>query len=421
MGLNAVAKSWKDSKEGRLARPNAPAEGPDGDLVKLHKLKEAQAGQIDALTKQVTGLKAKLENAQATNSEVSTFLNSDIVGKEQQARKLSEVLDQRTKAFERASGRLKEQMERMLRDQKSEFDAIELNLRREVAELKEDNKQLVHFRGRQEKMDKLVESLKVEAKGLKEEIESQDFSWHQRFASTKAALETEYGSALETAKDAARTEARQELAKEVLAQQKEKVQISKDLEEQKRIREGYLRERKQLRDDLAQCKTDKSLSAQQLQEQQQQLAQIHKHNAELFHVCKALKMKMDALLQELEASRPSVATDALMFAEPSKEGISEDLAEELAQRKTVLKSAKRIARKVLMQRADLESFLIDSIQVCRDQCVVEQKHKKTGAFGHASGKLWSSDKRIWCRSHERSCATRYSGVSSCFVECPAWC
>merc|ERR1719191_2148244 len=245
MGLNAVAKSWKDSKEGRLARPNAPAEGPDGDLVKLHKLKQQQAAQIDALTQQVTGLKAKLENAQQTNSEVSTFLNSDIVGKEQQARKLSEVLDQRTKAFERASGRLKEQMEQQLRDQKAEFDAIELNLRREVAELKEDNKQLLHFRGRQEQMDRLVEDLRGEAKGLREEIEAQDFEWHQRFASTKAALETEYGSALETAKDAARTEARQELAKEVLAQQKEKVQISRDLEDQKRIREGYLRERKQ--------------------------------------------------------------------------------------------------------------------------------------------------------------------------------
>eukprot|EP00746_Dinoflagellata_sp_MGD_P165484 gnl/MRDRNA2_/MRDRNA2_94788_c0_seq1.p1 gnl/MRDRNA2_/MRDRNA2_94788_c0~~gnl/MRDRNA2_/MRDRNA2_94788_c0_seq1.p1 ORF type:complete len:571 (+),score=156.23 gnl/MRDRNA2_/MRDRNA2_94788_c0_seq1:73-1713(+) len=375
LGLASLKKSWKDSPGGQRTK-SATQSGSEGDLEKLHRLIKEQAGQIDDLTKQVTGLKAKLENAQATNSEVSTFLNSDIVGKEQQARKLSEVLDQRTKAFERASGRLKEQMERMLRDQKAEFDAIELNLRREVAELKEDNKQLLHFRGRQEQMDRLVESLRIEAKGLKEDIESQDFSWHQKFASTKAALESEYGTALETAKEVARTEARDELAKEVLAQQKEKVQISKDLEEQKRIREGYLRERKHLRDECAQYRTDKSLSAQQLQEQQQQLAQIHKHNAELFHVCKALKMKMDALLQELEQSRGSIVATVPMFEEPNKENLAADLANELAQRQTVLKSAKRIARTLLMQRADLESFLTDSIQVCRDQIVAEQKQKK---------------------------------------------
>jgi hypothetical protein len=267
-------------------------------------------------------------------------------------------------------------MERMLRDQKSEFDAIELNLRREVAELKEDNKQLLHFRGRQEQMDQLVESLRIEAKGLKEDIESQDFQWHQKFASTKAALESEYGTALETAKDAARTEARQELAKEVLAQQKEKVQISKDLEEQKRIREGYLRERKHLRDELSQYRTEKSLSTQQLQEQQQQLAQIHKHNAELFHVCKALKMKMDALVQELEQTRPSVVATVPMFEDFNNESLSADLSNQLAERRTVLKKAKRIARTLLMQRADLESFLTDSIQVCRDQTASEQKQKK---------------------------------------------
>jgi hypothetical protein len=172
LGLSSMKKSWKDSPGGQRGLKPATQTGTEGDLAKLHKLIKEQAGQIDALTKQVTGLKAKLENAQATNSEVSAFLNGDIVGKEQQARKLSEVLDQRTKAFERASGRLKDQMERMLRDQKSEFDAIELNLRREVAELKEDNKQLLHFRGRQEQMDQLVESLRIEAKGLKEDIES---------------------------------------------------------------------------------------------------------------------------------------------------------------------------------------------------------------------------------------------------------
>merc|ERR1712224_146816 len=178
-------------------------------------------------------------------------------------------------------------------------------------------------------------------------------------------------------KDAARIEARQEPAKEGLAQQKEKVQITKDLEEQKRIREGYLRDRKHIRDELSQYRTEKSLSTQQLQEQQQQLAGIHKHNAELFHVCKALKMKMDALLQELEQSRSSdeMAVPTLMFQNLDSSTLSGDLAEELAQKQTVLKAAKRIARKMLMQRADLESFLTDSIQVCRDQTLVEQKQK----------------------------------------------
>jgi len=374
LGLNKeVARSWKLAEANRPTRPAGMA---DVDVGKAHRLIKEQAAQIEALTKQVTGLKGKLENAQATNCEVSSFLNQDIVGKEQQARKLSEVLEQRTKAFERASGRLKEQMERQLREQKSEFDAIELNLRREVAELKEDNKQLLHFRGRQAQMDKLVESLKHEAKGLKEDIEAQDFSWHQKFASTKAALESEYGTALDTAKEAARTEAREELAKEVLAQQKEKVQISKDLEEQKRDREGYLRDRKQLRETLSQLGTEKSLMTQQLQEQQQQLASLHKHNAELFHVCKALKMKMDALMQELVQSRPSDQLVLPMFEDPDDGSLHADLVEELEQRQTILKAAKRLGRKVLMQRADLETFLTDTIQVCRDQVVIEQKQKK---------------------------------------------
>merc|ERR1719265_624015 len=65
-----------------------------------------------------------------------------------------------------------------------------------------------------------------------------------------------------------------------------------------------------------------------------------------------------------------------MFEHPDNSSLSADLAAELSQRQTVLKAGKRIARKVLMQRADLESFLTDSIQVCRDQTIAEQKQKK---------------------------------------------
>merc|ERR1719387_219692 len=78
----------------------------------------------------------------------------------------------------------------------------------------------------------------------------------------------------------------------------------------------------------------------------------------------------------VEADTSAVVTvDAGVNVNADVNDISQ-LAALLGERQKKLREAKRLARRVLQQRADVESFLNESVQVCQDQVVREQKHKK---------------------------------------------
>lgn len=364
------------------------------DAQTLQGVVREQAARIERLTTEVTEVRKELEEARSTNREVSAFLNNEIVSKEQLGRKLESALDQRTKQSEAQARQLRATMQRQLKAQKAEFDVVELGLRRELAELREDNKQLIHFREQQRHMDQMVNDHEAEIARLKEELEKQDYDWHQRTRTTQGALETEYRSSLERARDEARVEARGELSEEVRVLIRQKATIERELDEQVRARDQYLKEREQLRAETAELRIEVSSQAEQLQDVQKQLHSTHRHNSELFLACKALKSKIESLIaQRKEAGQDGGDQEQPLSGrrrqkkqigevdEKQQGGVAEEVLEalkrDLEDKDRRLREIRKVARRLLNQRSMVETFLIDAIESCREQIFVEYQQRQT--------------------------------------------
>lgn len=339
---------------------------------------QEQSERIEKLTKEVTELQEKLSQAQTTNREVSSFLNGEILSKEQKTRKLQVQLDDRTQSAERNMHQLRAQMQQQLRDQKAEFDSIESQLRAEVAKLKDDNAQLLQFRAQQKQMDNLVSSLRSEIAGSKHDLERQDSEWSSRFESTKASLKSEYERALENAREDARIAARAGLSEEVLVRQRLKVQLATEHEDHEKAHQEWISEKEKLEQDRDSLRADKALISMQVQSHGQQLTAAHQHNADLFKACKLLKGKVEALLTELE--------DVQKACEKQQEGTrakeQADVTEcERVQKETEkvnssIRQIRKLSQRILKCRSPVEVQLIEAIEACKEKLAKEQRQKK---------------------------------------------
>lgn len=337
-----------------------------------------QTQRIEALTKEVTELQEKLGQAQTTNREVSSFLNGEILSKEQKTRKLQVQLDERTQSAERNMHQLRAQMQQQLRDQKAEFDSIESQLRAEVAKLKDDNAQLLQFRAQQKQMDNLVSSLRSEISGLKNELERQSADWQSRFDSTKSSLKNEYTRALENAREDARIAARGELSEEELVRQRLKVQLAKELEDHEKAHEEWEDDKEKLEQDKARERADKALIQMQVQSHGQQLTAAHQHNTDLFKACKMLKSKVEALLLELEDVQKAVEKqqEASRVKEHTDVADAEKVQKEIDTVNDSIRQIQKLSRRILKCRSPIEVQLIEAIEACKDRLTKDQKQKK---------------------------------------------
>jgi hypothetical protein len=339
---------------------------------------QEQCARIEAMTKEVTELQEKLGLAQTTNREVSSFLNGEILSKEQKTRKLQVQLDDRTQSAERNMHQLRAQMQQQLRDQKAEFDSIESQLRTEVTKLKDDNAELLQFRAQQKQMDNLVSSLRSEISGFKHELERQDSEWQSRFDSTKASLKNEYLRALENAREDARIAARAELSEEVLVRQRLKVQLAKELEDHEAAQKEWLIDKEKLEQDRDTVKADKALIGMQVKTHGQELTSAHQHNADLFKACKMLKAKVEALLAELE----EVHRASEMQQEGHRAKAQEDVKESDKIQKQIdntnkgIRDVQKLTQRLLKCRSPVEVQLIEAVEACKEKLTKEQRTKK---------------------------------------------
>lgn len=339
---------------------------------------QEQCERIEKLSREVTELQEQLSQAQTTNREVSSFLNGEILSKEQKTRKLQVQLDDRTQSAERNMHQLRAQMQQQLRDQKAEFDSIESQLRTEVAKLKDDNAQLLQFRAQQKQMDNLVSSLRSEISGLKNELERQNSEWQSRFETTKGTLKNEYTTALEKSREDARVAARAELSEEVLVRQRLKVQLAKELEDHENAYEEWLADKEKLEQDRDSLRADKALIGMQVQSHGQQLTSAHQHNADLFKACKTLKSKVETLLAELE--------DVQKASEKQEEGNRARAQQDVTKCEKVQGEIERVNKgnhelqkyiqRILKCRSPIEVQLIESIEACKARLAKEQGQKK---------------------------------------------
>merc|ERR1719321_2533191 len=129
--------------------PNNPAL----TLTEIQHAKEIitnQHSRIDELSKEVTELRTGLDDEVATSRQVAGFLERELGIKDRKTRALGTEIEDKAKERDRAVARMQKELQQQLREQQAAYDATELAMRREVAELKEENKQLLHFRAQQQ-------------------------------------------------------------------------------------------------------------------------------------------------------------------------------------------------------------------------------------------------------------------------------
>lgn len=276
------------------------------------KILEEHQNHIKQLSAETVECRDALEAAKKNNCQVSNYLESCVLERDEEIRELRQTLLTKTHDFEENLTALRKELQDQLASAKGEANTMELSLRRQVAELKEDNKQLLHFRKQQKDWETQLSERNEELRHKAAELEACDLGWHQRMAQHSATLEEHYKSKLDTAMREFNSRAHEEVAN-TLVMHETKISRYKDgIDEFKLSKQAWDKERDAMKAEVLRWKTDADLYKKQCMEMTSQLTNANKNNAELYHACKALKKRVEILMAamvEKEKRRATVDDD----------------------------------------------------------------------------------------------------------------
>jgi chromosome segregation ATPase len=375
--------------------PNNPTL-TQSELQFSHEVISTQHSRIADMGAEITNLRKQVADGVTSARQTAAYLEREMGLKERRARQLEAEVDEKNREKERIAATLKKDLQLELREQKSRFDSVELEIRREVAELKEENQQLLHFRSEQKKLGQEVQDLRRKEAVLQEEKELFERECNAKFAEAKENLETDYRKSLEAAQLEAKVVAKRELSEEVRAQQAQREKYKNELDLHEHWRAKYFEEREELRAEAKQLRIDNALLKDRLAEMAKQSQECTQHNSTLFDTCKALEHRVNQLTAELQAAKKFLEENE---GAPARETAS--WRKDVQRNSTILK-LKRAARDMLEHRSMVEQFLGEALRDCADE--FRAAKKMYGAEASAvtiSGLTWEERDALLAQAFEK--------------------
>jgi hypothetical protein len=375
--------------------PNNPTL-TQSELQFAHEVIGTQHSRIADMGAEITNLRKHVADGVTSARQTAAYLEREMGLKERRARQLEAEVDERNREKERVTATLKKELQLELREQKARFDSVELEIRREVAELKEENQQLLHFRSEQKKLGQEVQELRRKEAVLQEEKELFERECNAKFAEAKENLANDYRKSLDAAQLEAKVVAKRELSEEVRAQQAQREKYKNELGLHEHWRAQYFEEREQLRDEAKQLRIDNALLKDRLAEMAKQSQECTQHNSTLFDTCKALELRVNQLTTELQTAQ--------RFLEENDSASTRETPNwrRDAQRNNAILELKKAARNMLEHRSMVEQFLGEALRDCADQ--LRATKKTYGAEASAvviSGLTWEERDALLAQTFEK--------------------
>lgn len=215
--------------------------------------------------------------------------------KDVELRELARNMNRKTKVFEESLAALRKEMQDQLAAAKAEANTIELSLRREVAELEEDNKQLNYVRKQQRSWEIELKDKTEECQKQSQALELMDCQWHQKLANVTTTLEEEFSHKMKSIMQDIDTKAQKNVSNTLAIQTAQISRYKGSIDEYRDAKDAWDRERSSLKDEVVRLTAEASTYKDQCSEMTRQLTLATRHNKELYHACKALKTHTESL------------------------------------------------------------------------------------------------------------------------------
>jgi len=259
-----------------------------------------QAQRIQILIQDEATSKHQLENAQSSNVQVTSYYEDRVLERDGEIRELNQRNIQKTLEFEDTINALRKELQDQLSQAREDANTLELSLRRQIAELLEDNKQLLHFRKQQKNLEAQLCDKERKIEELKQEMDSNDLEWHQRLARVSNSMEEQYNTKLETTLKAFNAKARKDLSDVIVKHENTIVGLKNSCNEYRNLKDRWIEERNQLKWKIQKLQGDTSLDVEQSKETIVQLHKAKKQNTTLYNACKAYRTHVETLMRVLD-------------------------------------------------------------------------------------------------------------------------
>eukprot|EP00873_Tetraselmis_striata_P041509 jgi/Tetstr1/461773/TSEL_006861.t1 len=341
--------------------------------------------RYNSLVEENKQLLAERENAANESYEVTEYLRREILSKNERIGELEAQLQQTEVDWDSDRTRLLEDKEEAVRLLVDEATAREEELQALVVELQGNLENIADFKQRKDDVENELVRLRAENEELKEELETQSQELERKYIEQNARLKHEYEQRLDELKKGAEEDIDERLDASV----KRILQQNRRMAEELRL---HIQETDELQAEMRTTEDERVKLQRELNLKMEIEEQYAKRGAKQAKEIKDGQQKVYSLEQSLSTLMTDFQREREAITQRALAQIAESEQEQEALRRLVklksreLKNIRRLAHEVLLQRSDVESFLVSALKQVQMEKAAEWAGRK-GAEGHSGGKV----------------------------------
>ncbi|KAK9829645.1 hypothetical protein WJX72_007066 [[Myrmecia] bisecta] len=352
--------------------PPVPAELTTSQYVILAENQRKKAALADSKQKysellaQNRQLQEEAEASRRENFDVTEYMRREILAKEERLAQLQahiDTMDQ--KAAEELAAVKKEAADR---EKKAKADAehIEKELRAEIMDIKEQLEVVMEYKAKRQQSEEELAKLRVDTAKLRDELKDQAKELERKFMETSNASRKEYEHRIEELRRLAEEDIDDRLdasMKRILAQ-------NRSMKEELRL---HIQETEELSSEVQILDAERQRLFREVQIKTEMEKQYAKRGTWQAREIREANDKVASLELSLGQVMKDFAAERQRLIHQTTKKLEEAETERAALRRLIklktreLKNIRRLAHEVLMQRGDVETFLISSLKHVREE------------------------------------------------------
>lgn len=337
--------------------------------------------RYNSLVEENKQLLAERENAANESYEVTEYLRREILAKNERIGELESQLQQTEVEWEADRQRLLEDKEEAVRLLVDEATAREEELQALVVELQGNLENIAEFKQRKEDVETEVVRLRGENEELREELETQSQDLERKYIEQNARLKHEYEQRLDELKKGAEEDIDERLDASVKRILQQNRRMAEELRLHIQETDELQTEMRTIEDERVKLQRELNLKVEIEEQYAKRGAKQAKEIKDGYAKVSSLEQSLSTLMADFQREREAITQRALaQIAEAEQE--QEALRRLVKLKSRELKNIRRLAHEVLLQRSDVEIFLVSALKQVQTERATEQYGKKAGRMAN---------------------------------------
>ncbi|XP_062503470.1 basal body-orientation factor 1-like [Corticium candelabrum] len=368
-------KKPKSAKEVQYREAITNAKVWEARLESTEKSRLEYRENVRRLVHENDDLQKKMAQNEKDTVEVLSFLKREDVVKDDQMSKLQQQL----KDFRREGRVAIEATERKFAVQIEAMDASLVQKDEEIEALQVELKQVKHFRQNRAQMQKQMEELQNTIDDLELQNKQSVMQLEQRYLEEKARLQQEASRKVEELAAQAHDEAVRNLDETTKSVYKENISLSEAITYHTTQSEQLQSKVDTLASEIASLKDEKELNGMLVQKKVVESKKHKRQIKELREKVETLEQTLTQVVREFEVEKEILRRQTEAELKNSRDEISR-LQRQLEMRNKETNHIKLLAKNLLLQRSDVETFFLDALEHVKKEISINRAEYRKHAL-----------------------------------------